>query len=145
MALDQDQEQENNRLSDADEEDLEIAVLLGKRLVDQGGQEVLAAAMNSKDPGQVLGQFLLQLGSQMGEQMPEGMELNPKVMLASGGWLEQMSDFLQDEYDVPRDVADRAEIYVGSQAQAMAQAQQQQAQGGQPQAAPPVPQGAMNG
>lgn len=141
MALDQEQEQ-NDRLTDEDEDDLEIAVLLGKRLIDQGGQEVLDAAKNSKDPGQVIGQFLLQLGSQMGEQMPEGMQLNPKVLLARGGWLEQMSDFLEEEYDLNRDIMDRAEIYVATQAQNMAQGQAQEQQATQ-QAAPPVPQGAM--
>jgi hypothetical protein len=142
MALDQEQEQQDsNQLTQDEEDDLEIAVLLGKRLIDQGGNEVIAAAQNSKDPGQVIGQFLLQLGSQLGENMPEGATLNPKVMLASGGWLEQISDFLHEEYDLPLDTMDRAEIYVGQAAQSMAQqAQQEQAP---QQAAPALPQGAM--
>jgi hypothetical protein len=143
MALDQEQEaQDPNQLTQEDEDDLETAVLLGKRLIDQGGQEILDAAQNSKDPGQVIGQFLLQLGSQLAEEMPEGLTLNPKVMLASGGWLEQISDFLHEEYDVGLDVMDRAEIYVGQAAQGMAQQAQSQAQ--PVPAAPPVPQpGAM--
>lgn len=144
MALDQEQEaQDPNQLTQEDEDDLETAVLLGKRLIDQGGQEILDAAANSKDPGQVIGQFLLQLGSQLAEEMPEGLTLNPKIMLASGGWLEQISDFLQEEYDIGMDVMDRAEIYVGQAAQQMAQqAAQQQAPA--PAGAPPVPQpGAM--
>lgn len=141
MALDQEAEsQDSNQLTQEDEDDLEVAVLLGKRLIDQGGNEVITAAANSKDPGQVIGQFLLQLGSQLGENMPEGMTLNPKIMLASGGWLEQISDFLQEEYDVSRDDADRAEIYVGQAAQQMAQ---QQAPAEQPAAPPALPQGAM--
>lgn len=140
MALDQEQEaQDPNQLTQEDEDDLETAVLLGKRLIDQGGQEILDAAAGSKDPGQVIGQFLLQLGSQLAEEMPEGLTLNPKIMLASGGWLEQISDFLQEEYDIGMDVMDRAEIYVGQAAQQMAQqAAQQQAPA--PAGAPPVPQ-----
>lgn len=133
-------EEDNNSLSDEQEQDLEIAVLLGKRLIDQGGQEIIDAAMNSSDPAQVIGQFLLQLGSQLGEQLPDELKFDPAIMLASGGWLEQISDFLQDEYDVSMDIMDRAEIYVAQAAQQMAQGKQAQAQ--QPAAPQPaMPQG----
>jgi len=131
----EDQEQEG-RLTDEDEMDLEIAVLLGKRLLDDGGKEVILSASKSQDPGQVIGQFLLQLGSQLDEQMPEDSKLSPAIFLAKGGWLEQMSDFIQEEYDVPKKDMDRAEIYVASTAQQMAQKQQGQAQPGQPATAP---------
>lgn len=139
-------------LSDDEEQDLEMAVLLGKQLVAQGGSEVINAAKSSKDPGQVIGQFLVQLGSQMGEQLPEEAKINPKIMLCEGGWVEQMSDFLQEEYDVSRDDADRAEIYVATTAQQIAKGQQAQAagatpaqEGGMPPAGgpPAMPQGAM--
>lgn len=134
MAAQQPQEE---RLTDDEEQDLEIAVLLGKKLIDQGGAEVLSAAEGSSDPAQVIGQFLVQLGSQLAEQMPEELKPSPKVFLASGGWLEQMSDFIQDEYDISRDIMDRAEVYVASTGQQIAQAQQQQ--GAAPAGAPPAP------
>lgn len=133
----EDAEAEGERLTDEEEQDLEIAVLLGKKLVDEGGAEVIQAAQGSSDPSQVIGQFLVQLASQMVEQMPEEMKPSPKVFLAEGGWLEQMSDFLQEEYDVSREIMDRAEIYVASTAQQMAQTKQQQA-AGQPAGAPPA-------
>lgn len=131
---------QEERLSDEEEQDLEIAVLLGKKLVSEGGDEVLKAAQGSSDPAQVIGQFLVQLGSQLAEQLPDELKPSPRVFLAAGGWLEQMSDFIQDEYDIGRDVMDRAEVYVASTGQQMAQAQQRKAAGGAPQgAAPPAP------
>lgn len=133
--------QQDELLTDDEETDLEIAVLLGKKLIDQGGAEVINAAQGSSDPSQVIGQFLIQLGSQLVEQMPEELKPSPKVFLASGGWLEQMSDFLQEEYDISKEIMDRAEIYVASTAKQMAQTKQQQAAGqpaSAPQAAPPA-------
>jgi hypothetical protein len=150
--LKQEQPEESmGNMTDDEEQDLEIAVLLGKRLIADGGSEVIAAAQKSSDPAQVIGQFLMQLGSQLVEKMPEEMKPSPKLVLASGGWLEQMSDFLQEEYDVSREVADRAEIYVASSAKSMADAKQQGAGAGAPTgnaapagaapAAPPMPGG----
>lgn len=117
-------EEIKGNMTDDEEQDLEIAVLLGKKLIDGGGSEVITAAQKSSDPAQVIGQFLMQLGSQLVEKMPADMKPSPKIFLASGGWLEQMSDFLQEEYDVSREVADRAEIYVAQAAHGMAQAKQ---------------------
>lgn len=138
---------EEEVLSEEEEQDLEIAVLLAKKLIDQGGDEVLKAAEGSSDPSQVIGQFLVQLGAQLVEQLPEELKPSPRVLLAEGGWLEQISDFLQEEYDISRDVMDRAEIYVASTGQQMAQAQQQKQQGGAPAApatpAQPMPPGGM--
>lgn len=77
----------------------------------------------------------MQMVSQMSEQLPEEVALDPSIFFAVGGWVEQISDYLQEEYDVPKEVMDRAEIYIGTAAQQMAQGQQAQ----QP-APPPVPQ-----
>lgn len=140
---------EGERVMDEDEEmSLEIAVLLGKHLIEDGdGASIIESAKKSSDPGQVIGQFLLQLGSQMAEQMPGDIELPPSIFLAKGGWLEQMSDFIEEEYDVSRKIMDRAEIYVATTGQQMAQAQAQKAQAPQMQgmaAEPaPAPQGGM--
>lgn len=128
-------------LTDDEELDLEIMVNLAKIMIDEGGYEVIQQADKSSDPGQVIGQFLVQLGSQIAEGLPEEAKPSPRIMLAEGGWVEQVSDYLQEEYDVPRDVMDRAEMYIGGAAQSIAQGQQ--AQQGQP---PAPPQGGpMNG
>ncbi len=148
MALEQEMTQEAGPelLSEEDELGLEIAVLMAKRLIDDGGAEVIKASAGSSDQAQVIGQFLMQLGSQMMEELPEELRASPAIMLCEGGWVEQVSDFLQDEYDVPRDVMDRAEIFVGTSAQQMAQAQQQPGGAAGPApvvapapAAPPIP------
>lgn len=133
MALDEEMaEQGMEQLTDQEERELEIMVALGENLIDEGGWQVIQQAEQSSDPAVVIGQFLMQLGSQLGEQLP--FDISPRIMLAEGGWLEEMSDYLQEEYDVPKDVMDRAEIFIASNAQGMAQQQAQQAQ-------PPAPAG----
>ncbi|MFA6935476.1 MAG: hypothetical protein WCR70_09410 [Sphaerochaetaceae bacterium] len=149
MALDEELVQENansEALTDEEESELSIMVNIAKDMIDEAGYKVIQQALESKDPGVVIGQFIMQLGSQLGEQLP--FDPSPRIMLAEGGWVEQISDYLQEEYDVPKKVMDRAEIFVGSSARAMAQGDQQQApqQGAaappQP-AAPPIPEGGM--
>lgn len=146
MALEEQVAQpQEERLTDEEEKDLEIAVALAENLIDEGGYQVLQQAEKSKDPGTVIGQFLVQLGSQLGESLP--FAISPRIMLAQGGWVEQVSDYLQEEYDIPKQVMDRAEIFIGSSAQAMAQQQQgAPAQQGAPmpqEEAPVVPQQEM--
>lgn len=141
MALDEEMMMQANQeqLTSEEEKDLEIAVALAENLIDEGGWKVIQQAEQSKDPAVIIGQFLMQLGAQLGEQLP--FPISPRIMLAEGGWVEQVSDYLQEEYGIPKDVMDRAEIFIGSNAQAMAQAQQQQAPPAP--AVPVVPQGGM--
>lgn len=142
-------EQDTNSLSDEEEADLTIAVNIGKQLIDDGGGQVIEQAMGeSSDPAQVIGQFVMQMGSQMEEGLPEGMVLSKRIFLAEGGWVEQIMDYLQEEWDVPKEVTDRAEIFIGTTAQEMSQqgavqepvpAQQPAA----PQGQPPMPMGGV--
>lgn len=144
MALDEQMTQENtNALTKEEESDLSIMVTMAEDMIDEAGWQVLQQAEQSSDPSVVVGQFLMQLGSQLGEQLP--FDISPRVMLAEGGWLEQISDYLQEEYGIPKEVMDRAEIYIASNAQGMAQAQQQAPQGNpQEQPQPVVPQEMVN-
>lgn len=129
-----------NQLTDEEEADLEIAVTLAKHLIDDGGQEIIAEAMNSSDPGVVVGQFLMQMVMQMNENLPEGVELSKRIYFAKDGWIEQISDFLQEEYDLPSQIADRAEMFIGAQAESMARGEMEQsAQGAPPQTAGSAP------
>lgn len=136
MALEKEMAQESQMdegdLTDEEEDDLKIAVNLAKNLIDDGGYEVIEQALSSSDPGQVIGQFLMQMVSQMAENLPDGVELSPRIFFAYGGWVEQISDYLQDEYDVPRKDMDRAEMFIATAAQQMAQGQAQQQQGAAP-------------
>lgn len=128
-------------LSDEEELDLKIAVLMGENLLQKGGFDVIDKAVSqSSDPSQVIGQFMMQLGQQLMENMPDDIQLSPKILLAKHGWVEQISDYIQSEAHVPKKVMDKAEIYVASTASQMAQAKQQQGQGAiDGVQAPPVP------
>lgn len=147
MALEEELVQDSQQeLSSEEERELDIMVALAKNLIDDEGYNIIDQASQSSDPGTIIGQFLMQLGAQLGEQLP--FEISPRIMLSHGGWVEQVSDYLQEEYDVPKKVMDRAEIFVGSSSQQMAQGAQ--AQQAAPQEAPvapaaPLPQEQMNG
>ena len=148
MALeDKMSEMEDQELSKDEQDDLAIMVTLSKNLIDDGGYEIIEQAQNSKDPAVVIGQFLMQLSEQLAEQLP--FDPSPRILLAEDGWVEQISDFLQEEYNVPKKIMDRAEIYMATAAQQMGQAgqQQQQApqQGMEAQGTPamPMPQGGL--
>lgn len=134
MALDQaqmEQQQapEEERLTDEEETDLNIMVNLAKELIDDGGIDVIERAVEqSNDPGQVIGQFLMQMVSQLGEQLPEEVNISPRIFFSYGGWVEQVSDYLQEQYDIPTEAMDRAEMYIGTAAQQMQQGQAAKAQ-----------------
>lgn len=139
-------EKSSATMSKQEEQDLKIAVLLAKGLIDKGGFDVIKQALeSSKDPSQVIGQFLMQMAAQLDEKMPPEMKLSPTIYFAVGGWVEQISDYLQEEYKVDKKIMDRAEIYIATAAQKMAQGAAQQPPAGAPSpaAAPPaMPQGA---
>lgn len=63
MALeDQLQEQQSpQEMTEDQEQDLSIAVNIAKNLIDDGGWEITNQALESNDPGQIIGQFLMQL------------------------------------------------------------------------------------
>lgn len=118
---------EGQPMSPDEESDLNIAVMLAEKMIDEGGIEVIEEAVKtSRDPGQVVGQFLMQMVIQMSEQMPREMALSPRIYFAHGGWVEQISDYLQEEYGIDQRTMDRAEMFIGSQAEQMAQGQAQQ-------------------
>ena len=150
MALEQklsEQAPQDGQLTKEEDAELDIMVTLSKNLIDDGGYEVIEKAQNSKDPGVIIGQFMMQLAEQLSEKLP--FDPSPRIMLAEGGWVEEVSDYIEEEYSVPRKVMDRAEIYIASSVQQMGQQQQsaeqpgmeQQAAQGQP--VPAIPQGGM--
>ena len=132
----EEQESSGGNMTDDQERDLELAVLFGKNVLADAEEQIIAPALKSKDPGQVLGQFFLTLIKKIDESFVNDMALDKAIYLAEGGWLEQMSEELQDEYGVSEDITNRMETYVASMAQQMAQqGQQQEAQA--PAAVPP--------
>lgn len=131
--------QQMDRLSEDEEKDLKIAVLLTERLLEDGGYDVIEKAVNtSKDPSQVIGQFLLQLIKKLDESMPNQAKLSKRIWLCKGGWLEQIMDQIIEEFGLDYAIADKAEVYVAHTAQQLAKAGN--AEGG----AAPQPQDAAN-
>lgn len=134
LETENEQGQAGAQLNDSEEKDLSIMVNIAKSMIDDEGIKVIKSAENSKDQGQVIGQFLFQLGSTLAEKLSGTVDISPRIMLAEGGWVEQISDYLQQDYGIPKNVMDRAELYVGGMAQQMATSQQS---GAAPEQAPP--------
>lgn len=131
------QQDQGEPLSDEEEQDLDIAVNLAKNLLDNGGSQVIEEAANSSnDAGQVIGQFLMQMVSQFSEELGD-VQLSPRIWFAYDGWVEQISDYIQEEYDIPAEIMDRAEMYIGTAARNMAAGKQEQEMAAE--AAPPPP------
>lgn len=136
----QGQQQQNQRLSDEEEQDLSIMVNLALELIDDGGIDVIEKAVaESSDPGQVIGQFLMQMVSQISEQLPEDVTVSPKIFFAHGGWVEQVSDYLQEQYGVDKEIMDKAEMFIGTAAQQMQEGEAAKMQQAQAPAAPAAP------
>lgn len=133
---------QEERLTDAEEQDLSIAVNLAKNLIDDGGTEFLESTKTSKDQGEVIGQFLFQMATALKEKLSGMVELSPRIFLSVGGWVEQVSDYLQEEYGVPKDIMDRAEVYIGGTAQSVGLAEIEKQQGGGAPQGAPAPAGA---
>ena len=74
---------EDGKLTKDEQDDLAIMLTLSKNLIDDGGYEVIEQAQNSKDPGVVIGQFLMQLSEQLAEQLP--FDPSPFFLFRVGG------------------------------------------------------------
>lgn len=122
----QDQEApQQEQLSDEEEKDLQIAVLLTQRLMADGGYKVIEDAIKtSRDPSQVIGQFMIQLIKKLDESMPNEAKLSKRIWLCKGGWLEQVMDDLVDEFGLDYSITDKAEVYVADTVKKLAQAGQ---------------------
>ena len=131
-------------LNEEEEIDLQTAVLLAERLFEEGGFDVIEQAIEtSSDPAQVIGQFLIQMIKQMDEAAPNESKFSKRIYLAKGGWVEQVMDFIIDEFQLDYAVADKAEVYVAETIQQMAKAGNTAGAAPQPGEAPPaMPQGA---
>jgi len=138
------QQGQPEQLSDEEEKDLKIAVLLTERLMADGGYKVIDDAVKtSKDPSQVIGQFMIQLIKKLDESMPNEAKLSKRIWLCKGGWLEQVMDDLVDEFGLDYSITDKAEVYVADTVKKLAQAGRTNAgaapQPGAPEQ-PPMPQ-----
>jgi hypothetical protein len=130
-------------------EDIELAVRMGIQMMNEGqGLKVIKDAINqSRDPGQVIGHFLAQIMAQMAEKLQKEFDVDPKIFLAKGGWLEHMLDYLEKKLGYPSNFSDKVYSEVVEVIKAAAQGPEAPNNVMDPNAAPPpaaqenVPQG----
>lgn len=136
---------EKEQVSDRD---AEIAFRMGVKLMGegQGIQTIKAAIEESKDPAQVIGQFLAQIMGVLAEKLQGEINLDPRVFLAKGGWLELMLDYIESKLGYPEEFSDQIYMQTVEVIKAAAMNPQQAQGGGQPpQGAPMPPQGGQPG
>lgn len=125
--------------------DAEIAFRMGVKLMTegQGLQTIKAAIEESKDPAQVIGQFLAQIMAVLAEKLQGEINLDPRVFLAKGGWLELMLDYIEQKLGYPEEFSDQIYMQTLEVIKAAAMSPEQAQQGGGPQMAAPggAPQG----
>lgn len=97
------------QLSEKEESDLEVVTAMARNLLVKGGgiETMQKALKSSRDPGQVVGQFMAQMILQMQQNMPKDLDISPKVYLAEGGMLEQTLDLIEDYLDLPKEFSDQ--------------------------------------
>lgn len=121
--------------------DVEIAVRMGIKVLTEGnGLQVIQDALNqSKDPAQVIGQFLTQMMAKMAEQLRAKIGLDPSVFLAKRGFLETILDYIEQKLGYPKDFSDKIydEVLNAIKAAAMQQPPPNNVMGGNVDRAPP--------
>lgn len=125
------------------DEDIEILVRAGIKLLSGGGIEVISKAINeSQDPAQVIGQFMAQLIMKMGEEFVQQMQLDPRAFLAKGGFLEELLNYIEERLGLPSEFSDQIYGETVEMIKAVVQQPEPPAQGGlenaQAQGAPPM-------
>lgn len=92
-----------------DSRDVELAFRMGVKLLTQGnGLDIIRKAVNtSTDPAQVIGQFLAQIMAKLAEGLQKQYDVDPKIFLAKGGWLEHMLDFIEKKLGLPSNFSDQ--------------------------------------
>lgn len=126
-------------LGDKDTGDMRNMVMLGVDLMEQGGNDAIEKALgSSQDPTQVVGHVLAQVLMSLAETGGREMDVDPRIFLAKGGWLEAMLDYIEVRFGLPKEFSDEAWMAVVEMIKAQTQA------GAQPQQ-PQAPQGAPSG
>lgn len=89
-------------------DDVEIVTRMGVQLLMEGnGLDVIEKAIRqSKEPGLVVGQFFAQLIGQLAEKLAGEIDLDPRVFLAKGGFLENMLNFVEMKLKLPKEFSD---------------------------------------
>lgn len=130
--------------------DVELAVRMTIKLLrDGGGLNIIKDAIQqSKDPAQVIGQFLSQVAGQLAEKLDQEYGIDPRIFVSQGGWLEQVLDYIEKQLGLPEEFSDEISGAVLETMKGAAMGSQNAAQPqGQPapQGAPPMAGGGLGG
>lgn len=99
---------ENNQGEQVSGQDTEIAVRMTIQMLSEGGLQVIEDAINkSQDPAVVIGQFLSQLMVALSDQLGQQVNLDPRVFLAKGGWLDEILDYIEKKLGYPEEFSDQ--------------------------------------
>lgn len=128
----------NNAPKQSDDKDTELATRMCIQMINDKGLPVLQKAIqSSKDPAQVIGQFIGQMFGMVAEKL-QGMGVSPKVFLKKPGVLGGVLSFLQQKLHLNDQQVNQIYIEVMNMIKAGAMG----GRGGQPQGqAPNVPTG----
>lgn len=87
----------NNAPKQSDDKDTELATRMCIQMINDKGLPILQKAVQtSKDPAQVIGQFIGQLFGMVAEKL-QGMGVSPKVFLKKPGVLGGVLSFIQQK------------------------------------------------
>lgn len=114
--------------------DLELVIRMGIKLLTQSkGLEVIKQALGqSKDPAQVIGQFLATMMGKLAEECRDKLDIDPAIFLRGKGFLDAMLNYIEEKLGMPPEFSDQVYAQVlevvkaGAQEPTVNQAQQQQ-------------------
>lgn len=115
-------------------QDVELAFRMGVKLMSEGNglQSVKDAIEQSEDPAMVIGQFLAQIMGVLAQKLKDEVNMDPRVFLAKGGWLDLILDYIEKKLGYPAEFSDQIYAQVVEVIKAAAQK-------------PPSPNGVMGG
>lgn len=92
-----------------DAQDVELAVRLTIQMLNEGGGlQVIRQAINeSQDPAQVIGQLLANIAGKLAEKLRDEYQIDPRIFLAKGGWLEKVLDYIEQKLGYPSDFSNK--------------------------------------
>lgn len=89
----------------------EYAFLIGVDLLEEGGgmQVLQKAVQQSADPIVVIAQFIVQLVGQLSEVLSQETNFDPRIMLAPGGFVDSISDYIVKKLNLGEEASDMIE------------------------------------
>lgn len=92
-----------------DSQDVELATRMGVKLLNEAnGIQVIRQSLDqSKDPAQVIGQFLAQMMGTLAEELAAKMQVDPRVFLAKRGFLDNILNYIEKKLGMPEEFSDQ--------------------------------------